>query len=230
MEQPAQNFPNVPLEAIASADGRRVTVIFPAEFIGRNVCLDIDKYSRMRIITNPMYNGQSVIGFVNGQGVKQGKVEFNPSSVDIDELRPSSRRRWNAKQREYDLLIGTLISDLAPRPASNDQPQPYFRGEMFGEKFATGEHRVGITSGPDPFAVNHVLDDVVWKDGKTDGFAVVRTKLPETSFKGPQEPPMTLASAIDFINEWVAEGRGTLLIEDGFLCAEVKQRIGGRKS
>lgn len=116
------NYPNVHLRAQVSADGGRITIYFPMQFIGSLVAFIPDPHGRHRIFFDPLYNGKDVVGYVNAQGVQEGKVEINPASIGMVKCIPGKVNFWWAKQRDNDLLIGHLLSDLREAPPIKKQP------------------------------------------------------------------------------------------------------------
>lgn len=111
-----ETYPKVPVIAQVSGDGHRITLIVPQEFIQANVAVGGDANGRHRIILDPLYGGRDVVGFVDAQGVKHGKVEINPAELGLTNLIPYKSGRWWGKQRETDILMGRLLSDLCDTP------------------------------------------------------------------------------------------------------------------
>lgn len=115
-EPAEENFPKVPITATVSADGQRITFILPQEFIKASVTVAGDNNGRHRIILDPIYGGQEVIGFVDPQGVKHGKFEFNPAVLGITNLVPHKTNTWWSRQRDRDILMSRLLSGLTAAP------------------------------------------------------------------------------------------------------------------
>lgn len=118
-ENVGQDFPRVCITANVSADGRRIELVFPQEFIKETIAIAGDAHGRHRIILGPVYSGLDIVGFVSPNGVKYGKVEINPAAYDLRNLIPSKTSRYWGKQREGDILVGRLLTELC---AQADRP------------------------------------------------------------------------------------------------------------
>lgn len=111
-----ETAPRVSITATASADGKRITLIFPYEFIKEVVAIVGDNYGRHRVLLSPVYGGHDVVGFVTPTGVKYGKVEINPAAHDLKNVIPGKTNRYWGRQRETDILIGKLLTELCDQP------------------------------------------------------------------------------------------------------------------
>lgn len=118
------DFPKVSVHAHVSTDGKRITLIIPAEFIKETVAIAADNYGRHRLILGPAYGGQDVVGFLNPAGVKYGKVELNAAAYDLKNLIPNKQGKYWGKQRDYDILLGRLLSDLCEQKAASVVQMP----------------------------------------------------------------------------------------------------------
>lgn len=161
-------YPNVYLRATVSNDGLRISMVFPADFINMSVAFIADQWGRHRILLSPEYNVHKIIGFVDSAGVKHGKVEFDAFILALQNLIPGKSGSWSAKQREHDLLLGKLFTDLC-RPATIKPPP--------------------------------IVEKII-------------------------ERPMSIESALAFVNRWAVDNRAELIVEDGTLYAEVRKRLG----
>lgn len=219
------DLPNVRLSAQASNDGKRVTVIFPQEFIGETVKLDKNQQGRGIIRRNPMFGGKDVIGRVGPDGVKFGAVDFNPSEIGLNQLFPGMTNVWWAKQYENALLIGSLISDLSTQRDPANQPQPEIDGMVFGEKLASGEHSVNIEKWPMsmPDEGGRVIKEHSLPEQKHKEIYNWNTPLQTNADK-----PLTIEEAVAFVNEWASKpcNNATLIVEDNKLFIEIRRRIG----
>lgn len=118
MEEFSNQYLRVSISATASMDGKRITLVFPAEFIQANVAVAGDNNGRHRIIVSPVYGGQEIVGFVGGNGVKYGRVEINPAAIGLKNVIPNKTNKYWGKDRSTDILVGRLLSDLC------DEPEP----------------------------------------------------------------------------------------------------------
>lgn len=124
----ANEYPNVYVRALASQDGQRITVFLPSEFIGAVVAFTGDNNGRHRVMLDPKYGGMDVVGFVDNQKVQMGKVEISAALLGLKALTPGKMTSWSGKQRETDILLGRLFSDLVYEPVkapiTYDRPAP----------------------------------------------------------------------------------------------------------
>lgn len=217
-EKEASSLPNVRLSAEASRDGKRVTIFFPPEFIGELVSLSQNAQGRGILRRDPTYGGKEVVGRVGQDGVKYGYVEFNPSQLNISKLTPGATGVWWAKQFETAFLIGSLISDMAENKDPAQEPQPDVEGKVFGEKFASGEHRIDIEKWP------MSLPEEDYKEVYDLNQPLPKTEPPKAT---TDAHPLTIEEAVSFVNKWVAENAAIPFIEERKLFIEVTRRIGG---
>lgn len=125
--QYTNQYPNVHVRAVASKDGQRITLFLPGEFIGAVVAFAGDNNGRHRMMIDPKYGGMDVVGFVDNQKVQMGKVEISAGLIDLKNLIPGKMTSWSAKQRDTDILLGRLFSDLVMEPVRVAQPISYDR-------------------------------------------------------------------------------------------------------
>lgn len=192
-EHSEEHFPKIPITATVTPDGRRIQFILPQEFIQANVTVAGDNNGRHRIVLDPTYGGQEVIGFVGPDGVKHGKFEFNPASIGLSNLIPHKSNTWWSKQRERDILMSRLLAGLCSAPPVKVE----------------SAIRAHVATPPQPFH-------------------------PPQPAPAMPPPPVTrfadIEAAVDFVNAWVQDNGGLLVVDkDNSVSIEIQQRIGGKK-